>query len=147
MRTNKVETKSVERLFQAISETLNEIGYMRTMHLLRKGQNNVWESDIQIATEAVCKVFNITPDVIFGNQRKYPRKYAFAIWVYTSFHKLNYSLPDLTNYSHKSLSTIFKSKQWLERLVSLNDVESAFDRKILGKLEECIVIINNAKSE
>lgn len=147
MKVSKIETKSIERLFHALSDTLNEIGYMRTMHLLRKGQNNIWESDLQIATDAVCKVFNITPDTIFGNQRKYPRKYAFAIWVYTSFHKLNYSLPDLTAYSHKSLSTIFKSKQWLEKLITEADRDSAFDKKIKDKLEECLELIKKAKPE
>jgi len=141
MRYRKIENKPIEKLFSALSDTLNEIGYMRTIHLLRKGQENIWNSDIKIATDAVCTVFSITPDVLFGNSRKYPRKYAFAIWVYISFNHLNYTLPDLMNYTHKSLSTISKAKQVIDNL----DEQSAFDRKIEDKLNQCTQIVKENK--
>ena len=143
MKKRKVENKPIEQLFNALSQTLNEIGYMRTVHLLRKGQENVWNSDLKIATDTVCKVFNISPDVVFGKSRKYPRKYAFAIWVYLSYTKLNYTLPDLVNYTHKSLSTISKAKQLIDNRRS----ETQFDKKINEKLDDCVAVINQTKSE
>jgi len=142
-RQRKIETKPIEQLFSALSETLNEIGYMRTVHLLRKGQENVWNSDLKLATDAVCKVFNISPDVVFGKSRKYPRKYAFAIWVYLSYTKLNYTLPDLVNYTHKSLSTISKAKGTIDNRRNT----TAFEKKINDKLDECVTIINQIKPE
>ena len=143
MRVRKIENKPIEKLFSALSDTLNEIGYMRTIHLLRKGQENIWNSDLKVATDAVCEAFSITPDVLFGTSRKYPRKYAFALWVYISFNQLNYTLPDLMNYTHKSLSTIVKSK----RLVDNFNLENAFDKKIMEKLTLCVEYIKNAKTE
>lgn len=142
MRARKIENKPIEKLFSALSDTLNEIGYMRTIHLLRKGQENIWNSDLKSATDAVCESFSITPDVLFGTSRKYPRKYAFAIWVYLSFHELNYTLPDLMNYTHKSLSTISKAKQ----VVDTFDSENAFDRKIIEKLQHCANEVRNNKN-
>jgi chromosomal replication initiation ATPase DnaA len=98
---------------------------------------------LKVATDAVCKVFNISPDVVFGKSRKYPRKYAFAIWVYLSYTKLNYTLPDLVNYTHKSLSTISKAKGSIDNRKNV----TAFEKKINEKLDECILIINQIKSE
>jgi hypothetical protein len=143
MKERKIENKPIEKLFSALSETLNEIGYMRTIHLLRKGQENIWNSDLKVATESVCEAFNITPDVLFGTSRKYPRKYAFALWVYVSYNELNYTLPDLMNYTHKSLSTIVKSK----RVVDEINTENAFDKKIFEKLQQCVDIVKKSKIE
>ena len=143
MKVRKIENKPIEKLFSALSDTLNEIGYMRTIHLLRKGQENIWNSDLKVATDSVCEAFSITPYVLFGTSRKYPRKYAFALLVYISFNELNYTLPDLMNYTHKSLSTIVKSK----RLVDNFNLENAFDKKIMDKLKQCVDFIKNAKTE
>lgn len=142
MKTRKIENKPIEKLFSALSETLDEIGYMRTIHLLRKGQENIWNSDLKAATDAVCESFNISPDVLFGTSRKYPRKYAFAIWVYLSFHELNYTLPDLMNYTHKSLSTISKAKKIIDNF----DTSNAFDKKINDKLQRCANEIRKNKN-
>lgn len=139
----KIENKPIEQLFSALSESLNEIGYMRTINLLKKGQENIWDSHINVATDAVCEVFNISPSILFGKSRKYPRKYAFAIWVYLSYTKLNYTLPDLVKFTNKSLSTVSKAKAIIDNRKNT----TAFDKKINDKLDEAIVIINKIKPE
>lgn len=139
----KIENKPIEQLFSALSESLNQIGYMRTIHLLKKGQENIWDSDINVATDAVCSVFNISPNILFGKSRKYPRKYAFAIWVYLSYTKLNYTLPDIVNYTNKSLSTVSKAKGIIDNRKNI----TAFEKKINDKLDECLAIIKEIKPE
>ena len=144
MTTQQQTHRHIQNLFSVLSDALNDIGVIATINVLRKGRNgSLDESDIHLTAKAVCECFGIPMNVLFGKSRKYPRKYAFAIWVYLSYTKLNYTLPDLVNYTHKSLSTISKAKGSIDNRKNV----TAFEKKINEKLDECILIINQIKSE
>jgi len=129
MTTSK--NREIENLFSAISDTLAEVGLVQTISILKKGSQGVlWKSDLAVAAKAVCEAYDIPTEVLFGKSRKYPRKYAFACWVYISYIDLNYGLSDLSAYTHASMSTISKAKQLIEDYPN----ETTFDKKIHEKL-------------
>jgi hypothetical protein len=129
MTTTK--NREIENLFSAISDTLAEVGLVQTISILKKGSQGVlWKSDLSVAAKAVCEAYDIPSEVLFGKSRKYPRKYAFACWVYICYADLNYGLKDLSSYTHSSMSTISKAKQLIEDYPN----ETTFDKKIHEKL-------------
>lgn len=129
MTTSK--NREIENLFSAISDTLAEVGLVQTISILKKGSQGVlWKSDLSVVAKAVCEAYDIPMEVLFGKSRKYPRKYAFACWVYICYVDLNYGLSDLSAYTHASMSTISKAKQLIEDYPN----ETTFDKKIHEKL-------------
>lgn len=131
--TPKNSLRSIENLFGAISSSIREIGIQNTIHLLEKGQShNVWKSDLSLAAQSVCEVFDISTVILFGNSRKYPRKYAFACWVWLCYYDRNYSVIDLQGYAKTSVSTISKAKQFIDNFPN----DTAFEKKIHQKLEQ-----------
>ena len=129
MTTSK--NREIENLFSAISDTLAEVGLVQTISILKKGSQGVlWRSDLAVAAKAVCETYDIPTEVLFGKSRKYPRKYAFASWVFICYVDLNYGLSDLSAYTHASMSTISKAKQLIEDFPN----ETTFDKKIQEKL-------------
>jgi hypothetical protein len=129
MTTTKI--REIENLFSAISDTLSEVGLIQTISILKKGSQGVlWKSDLSLVAKAVCEAYDIPTEVLFGKSRKYPRKYAFACWVYICYVDLNYGLSDLSAYTHSSMSTISKAKQLIEDYPN----ETTFDKKIHEKL-------------
>jgi chromosomal replication initiation ATPase DnaA len=136
--TTKV--REIENLFSAISDTLNEVGLVQTISILKKGSQGIlWKSDLSLASKAVCEAYDIASEVLFGKNRKYPRKYAFACWVYICYEDLNYGLSDLSAYTHRSMSTISKAKQLIEDYPQ----ETTFDKKIHEKLARSRTILTN----
>ena len=127
----KSKNREIENLFSAISDTLAEVGLVQTISILKKGSQGIlWKSDLSVVAKAVCEAYDIPSEVLFGKSRKYPRKYAFACWVYICYVDLNYGLSDLSAYTHASMSTISKAKQLIEDYPN----ETTFDRKIHEKL-------------
>lgn len=129
--TTTTKIREIENLFSAISNTLAEVGLVQTISILKKGSQGVlWKSDLSLAAKSVCEAYDIPTEVLFGKSRKYPRRYAFACWVYICYVDLNYGLTDLSGYTHLSMSTISKAKQLIENYPN----ETTFDKKIHEKL-------------
>lgn len=132
MKTQQTH-RQIQNLFSVLSDSLNDIGVLRTINILKKGRNdNLQESEIHLVAISVSETFSIPIPVLFGKSRKYPRKYAFAIWVYICYTDLNFTLMDLSTYLHCSLSTISKAKIFMEKYPN----DSAFDQKIHEKLAQ-----------
>lgn len=123
--------RQIENLFSVLSDSLNDLGVLQTINILRKGKNgNLHESEIHMVAVSVAETFTIPISVLFGKSRKYPRKYAFAIWVYICYVDLNFTLMDLSAYLHCSMSTISKAKNLMEDYPH----DSAFNQKIHEKM-------------
>lgn len=133
MTTPQQTHRQIQNLFSVLSDTLNDVGVLQTINILKKGRNNTSdESDIVLAAQAVADSFSIPIIALFGKSRKYPRKYAFAIWVYICYIDLRYTLADISSYKHCSQSTISKAKQLMEHYPK----DSAFNQKIHEKLAQ-----------
>lgn len=131
MTTPQQTHRQIQNLFNVLSDTLNDLGLLQTINILKKGREGSADvSDLVIAAQAVAETFNLPTTVLFGKSRKYPRKYAFAIWVYICYIDLKYSLADIAGYKHCSMSTISKAKQLMEDYPR----DSAFNQKIQQKL-------------
>jgi chromosomal replication initiation ATPase DnaA len=110
-----------------------DLGLLKTIDILRKGKkHNLQESEIHLVSIAVADTFSIPISALFGKSRKYPRKYAFAIWIYICHMDLKFTLTDLSAYLHCHMSTISKAKMLMEKLAN----DSAFDQKIHEKLAQ-----------
>jgi hypothetical protein len=133
MTTQQQTHRHIQNLFSVLSDALNDIGVIATINILRKGRDgSLNESDIHLTAQAVCECFGIPMSVLFGKSRKYPRKYAFAIWVYVCYMDFSYTLKDLSGYLNCSESTISKAKQLMEHYPK----DSAFNQKIHEKLAQ-----------
>ena len=133
MTTPQQTHLQIQNLFSVLSDTLNDIGVLQTINILKKGKNNsVDKSDLVLASQAVAESFNIPVTALFGKSRKYPRKYAFAIWVYICYIDLKYTLSDISGYIHLSPSCISKAKQLMEKYPQ----DSAFNQKIHEKMAQ-----------
>ena len=82
----KTQTQRLlNRLFNAIASTVEAIGYSNTISLLNNGRT-LHKGDtekLNICATAVITVFDMSMgELLSGTHKKYPRKYAFGIWVY-----------------------------------------------------------------
>jgi chromosomal replication initiation ATPase DnaA len=110
-----------------------DLGLLKTIDILRKGKKqNLHESEIHLVSISVADTFSIPIAALFGKSRKYPRKYAFAIWIYICHEDLKFTLTDLSAYLHCHMSTISKAKTLMEKLEN----DSAFNQKIHEKLAQ-----------
>lgn len=133
MTTQQQTHRQIQNLFSVLSDSLNDLGVLQTINILRKGRNkNLNDSEIHLVALSVADSFSIPISVLFGKSRKYPRKYAFAIWVYICYIDLNFTLMDLSAYLHCSMSTISKAKNLMEGYPN----DSAFNQKIHEKLAQ-----------
>lgn len=133
MTTHQQTHRQIQNLFSVLSDSLNDLGVLQTINILRKGRKiNINESEIHLVAISVSETFSIPIAVLFGKSRKYPRKYAFAIWVYICYIDLNFTLMDLSAYLHCSMSTISKAKNLMEDYPN----DSAFNQKIHEKLAQ-----------
>lgn len=133
MTTPQQTHRQIQNLFSVLSDSLNDIGVLQTINILKKGRkDNLQDSVIHLVALSVSESFSIPISALFGKSRKYPRKYAFAIWVYICYTDLNFTLMDLSGYLHCSLSTISKAKIFMETYPN----ESAFNQKIHEKLAQ-----------
>ena len=133
MKTREHNHRQIQNLFSVLSDALMDLGVLRTINILqlgRKGRLN--ESEIHLVSIAVADTFSIPISALFGKSRKYPRKYAFAIWIYICHMDLKFTLTDLSAYLHCSTSTLSKAKVFMDNYPN----ESAFDQKIHEKLAQ-----------
>jgi hypothetical protein len=134
MTTQQQTHRTIQNLFSALSDLLNDVGVYKTVIILRNGRNmNLNQSDLHLTAQAVADTFSIPITTLFGKSRKYPRKYAFAIWVYICHIDLKYTLRDLSGYLHCAESTICKAKRFMD---NYPQEESAFNQKIYEKLAQ-----------
>ena len=133
MTTKQQTHRQIQNLFSVLSDALMDLGLLKTIDILRKGKkHNLQESEIHLVSIAVADTFSIPISALFGKSRKYPRKYAFAIWIYICHMDLKFTLTDLSAYLHCHMSTISKAKMLMEKLAN----DSAFDQKIHEKLAQ-----------
>lgn len=133
MTTKQQTHRQIQNLFSVLSDALMDLGLLKTIDILRKGKkHNLQESEIHLVSIAVSDTFSIPISALFGKSRKYPRKYAFAIWIYICHMDLKFTLTDLSAYLHCHMSTISKAKMLMEKLAN----DSAFDQKIHEKLAQ-----------
>ena len=114
----------VEHVLTLLAKTITDVGLNDTIEILERGKIEKLElNDINLVVESVCKAFNLPPSTLFSTSKKYPRKYAFAIWAYFSGYYLNYTPKDLSKFTNKSLETKHKGsfvislKQAITRLI------------------------------
>jgi len=141
MKAQTDKQSLVEPLFGALTDSLKKIGYERTLYLLKRGHDTHENENFNYATNAVCKVFNISSDVLFNRSRKYPRKYAFAIWVYVAYNNLHCTINDIAFYTNRSKLTIIKSKQLAEQF----DNNSPFEKQMNQNIQSVIELLNELK--
>ena len=133
MTTKQQTHRQIQNLFSVLSDALMDLGLLKTIDILRKGKkHNLQESEIHLVSIAVADTFSIPISALFGKSRKYPRKYAFAIWIYICHMDLKFTLTDLSAYLHCHMSTVSKAKMLMEKLAN----DSAFDQKIHEKLAQ-----------
>ncbi len=133
MKKQQQTHRQIQALFSVLSDSLNDIGVIQTINIINKGRKStLMQSDIHLTAQAVSECFAIPISVLFGKSRKYPRKYAFAIWVYICYLDYSYTLKDLSGYLHCSMSTISKAKMFMENYPE----DSAFNQKIHEKLAQ-----------
>jgi hypothetical protein len=128
----------IYRLLNAVALTIDDIGYANTISLLNSGRTlQKKDTDkMNLCSNAVITTFNMTmSELLNGTQKKYPRKYAFAIWVYLCNQELGYTLKELGEYLNKDKSGLSRAKRIIQTEMSKGD--NKFDMLIMNKLDEC----------
>lgn len=131
---NKQEpNQQIVKLLHSLSDSITELGLTNTiLHLENRNKNLFLETtDVRVVTESVCEAFNIPDWVLFSNAKKYPRKYAFALWVSLCLIELKYSYKHIQLVTGRARITIYKAKQFIENYPN----ESVFEKKIHEKIE------------
>jgi hypothetical protein len=131
---NKQEpNQQIVKLLHSLSDSITELGLTNTiLHLENRNKNLFLETtDVRVVTESVCEAFNIPEWVLFSNAKKYPRKYAFALWVSLCLIELKYSYKHIQLVTGRARITIYKAKQFIENYPN----ESVFEKKIHEKIE------------
>jgi chromosomal replication initiation ATPase DnaA len=129
----KQDTNSqIIQLLESFKNTVIELGVTNAItHLENRNKNLLLNSvEAKIITESVCEAFNIPESVLFSNAKKYPRKYAFGLWVSLCLTELKFSYPIIQNLSGKARITIYKAKQFIENYPN----QSNFDKKVHDKI-------------
>jgi hypothetical protein len=128
--------EKVEQVLTLLAKTITDVGLNDTIEILERGKIEKLElNDINLVVESVCKAFNLPPSTLFSTSKKYPRKYAFAIWAYFSGYYLNYTPKDLSKFTNKSLETIYKAQGFIRNYPKTSD--NTFDNKIIEKIKLC----------
>jgi hypothetical protein len=146
MRTKKNDGKGISHLLDAMKNSINEIGLTKTIYILENKKETIElkSKDIRFAIETVCEVFGIEDYELFSEKKKYPRKYAFAVWVYLCIHILKLKYDDLVITSDKAKITLQKAKHFIDNYPN----ETHFDKKMVHeKLQKSIEILNTKKSK
>lgn len=140
LEKQKKDSKLIMHLFNIVGETVNEIGVQQTINVLKIGKNgDVWRVNLDLAAKAVCDSYCIQHIELFGNTRKYPKKYAFASWVYISHKDLKYTLDEIKTYCGKGKSSLWKNVAFMEKCAEMT--KSKLDRLIAEKFSESRVKI------
>lgn len=137
----------VVKLFDSLKKSIEEYGLHNTILLLneKKIDKSILKirDEMKYATESVCEAFDISEWLLFSNERKYPRKYAFAIWVMLCIDDLKYSYDNIKTLTGKAKVTLYKAKNFIKEYPN----ESAFDKKIQEKIILSKEILTNKLNE
>jgi hypothetical protein len=140
-KTNK--HRLLHKLFNAISNSIDDIGYANTIQVLnnsrsRSGENYERFND---CVKAVMQVFQITKsELLQGTQKKYPRKYAFSILIHLCVVECNYTCAAIGRLLNKDRSNLSRIKNDMDKKLMRND-NSKFDAMILNKYQSCKQIL------
>ena len=123
----------VSKLLESLLESVNEIGVSNTILHLQNRNTNLFldATDVRLVTESVCEAFNIPDWLLFSNAKKYPRKYAFALWVSLCLVESKFSYKHIQLITGRARITLYKAKQFIESYPN----ESTFHKKIHDKIE------------
>lgn len=144
-KTNK--HRLLHKLFNAISNCIDDLGYANTIQVLnnsrtRSGANYDRFND---CVSAVMQVFQITKsELLQGTQKKYPRKYAFSILVHLAVVECNYTCAALGRFLNKDRSNLSRIKNDMDKKLEKGE-NSKFDTMILGKYQSCKQILQKSQ--
>jgi len=146
LKTKQESNQQIAKLFDCLKESVVELGLSNTiLHLENRNKNSFLDtSDVRIVTDSVCEAFNIPEWVLFSNAKKYPRKYAFALWVSLCIVELNFSYKHVQLITGRARITIYKAKHFIDNYPN----ESVFDNKIHEKIEktkQILILKQNTK--
>jgi hypothetical protein len=141
LKPKQETTSQIVSLFDSLKATIVDLGLSNTiLHLENRNKNLFMDTtDVRIVTESICEAFNIPEWVLFSNAKKYPRKYAFALWVSLCLIELNYSYKHLQLVTGRARITLYKAKQFIDNYPN----DSAFEKKIQEKIELTKHILND----
>lgn len=144
MKTKQESNQQIAKLFDCLKESVTEIGLSNTiLHLENRNKNLFLDTtDVRLVTESVCEAFNIPEWVLFSNAKKYPRKYAFALWVSLCLVELNFSYKHIQLLTNRARITIYKAKQFIDNYPN----ESVFEKKIHEKIEKTKQILTEKQN-
>jgi len=146
MRTKKTDNKVISQLLDALKKSIHEVGLNETIYILENKKQTIElkSKEIRLAIESVCEVFGIEDYELFSEKKKYPRKYAFAIWVHLCINVLKYSYHDLTIISDRAKITFQKAKHFIDNYPN----ETHFDKKMVHeKLKQAEILLQTKKSK
>lgn len=133
----KTQTQRLlNRLFNAIASTVDDIGYSNTISLLNSGRtlHKADTEKLNICATAICSVFDMSMgELLSGTHKKYPRKYAFGIWVYLCNVELGYSLKEISLFIGKDKSGLSRAKKHINTL----STDNKFEQLIQSKFDAC----------
>jgi hypothetical protein len=144
LKTKQESTQQIIKLLDSMKETIEELGISNTiLHLENRNKNLFLDTtDVRVVTESVCEAFNIPEWVLFSNAKKYPRKYAFALWVSLCLVELNFSFKHVQLITGRARITIYKAKQFIDNYPN----ESVFEKKIHEKIEKTKQILTEKQN-
>jgi hypothetical protein len=133
----------VTEFLGAMSNMVNVVGIPRSIEIMKLGaKGSVFSmEDLNIACFAVAKVFSIQQFQVFKGGRKYPGRYAFAMWTYLANKKLNYRITELKPYAQKKESALWRANALIKQIIEKKE-KSTFDLKLIQKLDKAIDIID-----
>lgn len=124
-------------LFSEVNRTISQCGYDLTLEILRDGRrknlNDVHNHDIAAKCVAECFEIN-TAQLLHSRAKKYPRRYAFGIWVSICVDDLGYSMTQLSVIYDKNISNLSRAKKTIQACF---ESKSQFNNLVQKKLEEC----------
>lgn len=144
LKTKQEPNLQIVKLLESFKDTIVELGVSNTiLHLENRSKNLFLETtDVRVVTESVCEAFNIPEWVLFSNAKKYPRKYAFALWVSLCLVELNYSYKHLQLITGRARITLYKAKQFIDSFPN----DSTFNKKVHDKIELTKQILNDKQN-
>lgn len=143
--TRKTNThRLLHKLFNALSNSIDDIGYANTIQVLNNNRNRTGSSNMDnfnICITAVMQVFQISkPELLHGTQKKYPRKYAFGLLIYLAKEEFDYSLADIGRFLNKDRSNLSRIRNEIAGYLGSHD--NKFDALIIGKYQQCRAAIH-----
>jgi len=128
------DNRQLREFLSVLTSSIDNLGIMQTTQILKKARNSTTiNTDLAHATYIVAEIFQLAPDALFGKSRKYPRKYAFAIWAFIASADLNYSLKDTSLYCKASESTLSKNIKFAREFPE----KTKFEKDIKLKFNQC----------